>query len=626
MSSLCAVATFDGTDVDVDTIARMATAAPHLDDADVTGSWLGAGAALATASPPAHHSRTRPVTHGDLVCVADARLDNRRQLRALLGDVEAAGKESDASLIGRAYGRWGVRCTDHLLGDYAFVVWDTGRRQLFAARDAMGARTLYYRAEAHRILVATEAKQILADPDVPREPNERSLIADIAGLYALPSMSPFAGIDQLAPGHVLTADMGGARIMRHWDVDPHASIRFRDTADYAERLRELLTSAVADRLESAGRIGMFLSGGLDAISVASTAARALCDTRGSVADLHASSWAFSELPGDDERRVSEVVSDAHDFSVTAVPADDAWPLKDYPEHGPDLDDPFIWLYQPLIDRTLACAHRDGVQLMMTTDRGDEMVGNWVHDDLGLLLAGRLGALRTEHRAQGSPPLLGYVRSTLARPLVDKMWPPDLRPTLRNRLVDRGRPRRRRPPPWVPTDAARRVDLVGVMDAFTPTWDMRDPARRERYASVFHPDSLRVAQLRRRSFVHQGVEYADPWGDRRIAAYVCAIPQWQVQRHSRPKMLTQEAMRGIVPEPVRRRPSRSSPVGLFRRAFNERETATVHRLLDDSRAAAAGWLDAKAVRASFESYLRGEDQAHDFWHPLCVEMWLRKWWD
>lgn len=631
MINACGLVTFNGAAVSRHVTERMAAAAPHLVGVDGVSSWEGIGAAFSHATSAGYHDGTKqPVVVDDVVCVADARIDNRAELRADLGlALTADGHMSDALLIALAYRRWGGECAARLLGDFAMVVWDTQRRCLFSARDAMGSRPLYYRAEPGRVLVATGAGQILAAPGVSREPDEAALIADIAGLYALPSMTPFRGIDQLAPGHALTADADGYRVRRYWDIDPDQRIRHRHAADYAEDLRELLAAAVRDRIGDSKTVGMFLSGGLDATSVASTAAEILRTDRGSTDDLRAYSWAFDDLSDDDERRVSRIVSDAHGIAVTDVHGDDAWPLHSLTAHAPHLDDPFIWLYQPLVDRTLTAARQEDISVMLTTDRGDEMVGNWVYDDLGLLLAGRLPSIWADLRAFTEPRHLrprSYIRQRLARPLLETAWPPHVWPSLRRGVIDRGRVRVRRPPAWVPPNAARRVDLGDIMRSFAPTTTIRDHARRERYASVFHPDSLRIARLRQRTFARHGLTYADPWGDRRIAAFVCAIPQWRVQRHARPKLLTQEAMRGVVPEAARRSPSRASPVGLFRRAFNERETTTVHRLLDDSRAASAGWLDAEALRASFDSYLRGEDQQHDFWHPLCVEMWLRRWWD
>lgn len=621
--NICGAVSYDGAEVRHQIAAPMVERCTEdLHDAE-TRWWTADGAAFTATSYREPGAAGGPVVVGDLVCVADARIDNHDHIASALSTATGIAHDA-ATLIAHAYLRWGRACVDHLLGDYAFVVWDTAARRLYAARDAMGARTLFYRSVDRRhTIVATEARQLLAVPSVPRAPNPTALVADIAGLYALPSMTAFEGIDQLAPGCALQVDASGARSWRWYRIDPGRRVRLADQRSYAERLRELLASSVRARIGQERPTGMFLSGGIDGSAVAATAAQVTDSDLG----LRAYSWAFDEYD-DDERETSRLVGAACDIPVTDVPADDLWPLRDHANRPPDIDDPYTWLYQRLVDRTVSAAHDDGVGVMLTSDRGDEMTGNWVRDDLGLLLAGRVKPFVADvrHSTQRDG-LRSYVRQQLVRPALRTAWPPHALPGLRRMLEHRtGRRQGPRPAPWVTDDAVRRYGLLDVMAEADARAPIRDHARRERHASVFHLVSLRVAQLRRRSYARYGLTYADPWGDRRIAEFVCAVPQWRVQRPSRPKMLTRQAMRGVVPESARRHPARSAPVGLFRRAFNDREVSTVYALLDDSRAAAAGWLDPDAVRASYESYRRGEDQAHDFWHPLCVEMWLRAWWD
>ena len=69
-----------------------------------------------------------------LAVAADARLDDRDALCGALGVPPAArGGLADGDLIVRAWRRWGRDCPNHLLGDYAFAVWDAAKRTLFCA-------------------------------------------------------------------------------------------------------------------------------------------------------------------------------------------------------------------------------------------------------------------------------------------------------------------------------------------------------------------------------------------------------------------------------------------------------------------------------------------------------------
>jgi len=83
---------------------------------------------------------------GETWIVADCRVDARPTLIAKLkanGHKDVSGV-ADAELILRAYSTWGNECVQHLLGDFAFAIWDGPHRRLFCARDQMGVKPFYY--------------------------------------------------------------------------------------------------------------------------------------------------------------------------------------------------------------------------------------------------------------------------------------------------------------------------------------------------------------------------------------------------------------------------------------------------------------------------------------------------
>ena len=104
-----------------------------------------------------------------LVAVADARIDDRNTLCDTLGVPRTQRAQiADVELILRAFTQWGADCPRHLLGDYAFCVWDAAKRTLFCARDHIGARPFYYAAANGRFVFASAVEAVLAAPGVPR--------------------------------------------------------------------------------------------------------------------------------------------------------------------------------------------------------------------------------------------------------------------------------------------------------------------------------------------------------------------------------------------------------------------------------------------------------------------------
>jgi asparagine synthase (glutamine-hydrolysing) len=623
------VVTFDGAPVDVATARTMAAAAPYR-AVHGTRDWRGAGAAFVHQALHVTHEDPhdrQPLARAGLVCVADARLDNRDELLPILaargfvvGDPPSI---PDVELILGAYRCWGRACADRLLGDFAFVVWDTRSRQLFAARDPMGMRALYLRVEPRRrVLFATEAQQLLAAPGVPREIDELSLAANLSGPFVPPDRSSFRGIAQLPAGHATVIDAETWRTWRHWQPDP-SLLRVSDE-EAAAGYRDVLESAVRSRLRTLDPVGISLSGGLDSCSLTSMAGWLRQQGRGAAAGLHAYQWAFDELEGADERGVSGEVVRAYPIEGHAVLGDDCWPLCDYDRDAPDHDDPFRWPYEALQERTRHHARNDGVRVFLTGSRGDEVTGDWAFDELGLLRHGRGRAAFEDVRL-----LAEERRTTVPDALVRRL----VRPTLAHRFPILARPLRpgRRPPsrppwpPWIPEGFARRVGLGDVIAEATAVPSFDGLARSVRYDRIANAQSARLAAHAERAEARHGLVAADPFSDRRLVEFVLSLPAWQVQRRSAPKQLVRASLGGILPDPVRRGARKNIPVTLFDRGLRERGVEAATRLLTDPIAASHGWLDADVARAVLSQYQRTKKAPADPWWPLTTEWWLRRWW-
>src|SRR4029453_5412545 len=97
---------------------------------DGTGAWSGGPVALAHGAlwtTPESRGEPQPLASAACnVIVADARLDNRRDLLAALGlSGSAAGDVGERDFILRAYEGWGESCATKLIGDFAFAIWDS---------------------------------------------------------------------------------------------------------------------------------------------------------------------------------------------------------------------------------------------------------------------------------------------------------------------------------------------------------------------------------------------------------------------------------------------------------------------------------------------------------------------
>jgi asparagine synthase (glutamine-hydrolysing) len=126
------------------------------------------------------------------------------------------------------------------------------------------------------------------------------------------------------------------------------------------------------------------------------------------------------------------------------------------------------------------------------------------------------------------------------------------------------------------------------------------------------------------YAERGLGFADPWSDRRLAEFVIAAPAWVVQRLTQPKRLAREAMRGVMPETVRRAATKVDPSPLFRRTLEERGIALIEDLLSAPRMAELGFVDPAPLRQHYARIRAGEPAEATFWWALSLEMWLRRW--
>lgn len=215
----------------------------------------------------------------NLTVAADIRLDNRTELFQKL-EIPSAnrGGYGDGQLLLGAYQKWGEGCVEHLLGDFAFAVWDNNQRKIFLARDHLGRKPLFYYKDAEKFIFASEPKAILAVSGVDNRINKNKLgaLAFPRGELLFPEESWFENIFPLMPATSLTVDVWGNISKRtFWQPQIEKQLPFKREDEILEAFRELIFEAVKDRLRSKFPVTALLSGGLDSSAIVSIAAKVL---------------------------------------------------------------------------------------------------------------------------------------------------------------------------------------------------------------------------------------------------------------------------------------------------------------------------------------------------------------
>ena len=283
MSGFIAIVNTNGAPVDRPLLETLTTElrfkGPDRQQEWIDGS-VGLGHALFRTTDEAQYEYQPACMDGKFWITGSIRIDAREQLADKLGITKDTRlhQTPDAELALRAYCQWGEDCVNHLLGDFAFAIWDETKRQLFCARDRFGMRQLYYAQKGQSLIISNSLHVMLAHPAISRDLNARAiggflLFGDHNWLDK--SITAFADVNVVLPAHSLALRNGQLEFRQYWDLPVDTPLlNYRNEGDYIEHFRELFEIAVADRIRTS-KIVISMSGGMDSSAVAATAQKVI---------------------------------------------------------------------------------------------------------------------------------------------------------------------------------------------------------------------------------------------------------------------------------------------------------------------------------------------------------------
>jgi asparagine synthase (glutamine-hydrolysing) len=225
---------------------------------------------LATGAQPisADQGRFQLVVSGEFYGYEKIRAELQDRGRRLV-------TRSDSEIALHLYALNGPAALARLRGEFAFIIWDDERRELFAARDRFGVKPLFYAEHQGRLYLASEVKALLTCGITMRW--DVASFAEHLLVGHAPDRTLFATVRQVPPGCYLRAGDDGITVSRYWDLDypragelPSAPEAGAHLADVAAAVRE----SVQLRLRADVPVACHLSGGIDSSSVAAIAAEA----------------------------------------------------------------------------------------------------------------------------------------------------------------------------------------------------------------------------------------------------------------------------------------------------------------------------------------------------------------
>jgi asparagine synthase (glutamine-hydrolysing) len=572
----------------------------------------------------------------ELAITSDARIDNRDELIALLRiSAPSAGEVADSELILAAYSRWGERCVEKLIGDFAFAIWDRRKRSLFCARDPLGVKHFYYYYKPGELFVfASEVKALLSLPFVPRALDELSIAYHLLPVYDDKSGTPYRDILRMPGSHYLVVDRRGLRLEPAWSPDLSKELRMRADGEYAEAFREIFTESVRCRLRSAFPVGSMLSGGLDSSSISCAAANLLSSRGGGPLHTFSAIWPSiaATSPKIDERPFMEAVLSKFNFDAHFVHADEISPLHDWDKIYWHQDGPFSAPNIYMDWAIFKSARSQGARVLLGGTDGDSVVSYGYEDLETFARRGRWLRLYRESRA------LEKKMPRRAHRFNHLFWKMGLRPLVaatlgKYRRILTGRSRSASQSSGLPVYArnrpinpafARRIGLEDRLLELQKRGPREPTAREAHWGDVASGDWSYILETFEKAGAAHSLDLRYPFFDRRVIEFCLALPPGQKIQDGYTRSILRRAMSGILPPEVQWRVDKGNLSAGVTLKLLEYEKETLEEFVRRP-GTIEDYVELSSLQEIYRSYsaspLRKKDEAFSLMLALNLGFWL-----
>lgn len=214
----------------------------------------------------------QPMQFGEYVISYNGEIYNTTEVRQ---ELESFGYTFDTScdteVVLKAFHKWKEKSVEKLNGIFAYAILNVHDKSLFAARDRIGVKPLFYSKIGNVFAFASRINTLLCVPEI--EP-----VVNSDGLNEIFMLGPaktigkavYRDIEELPPAHWMIFKDNKLKIQEYWSLK--AKEHTDDITETLEHTHFLVKDAIQRQLVADVPVATFLSGGLDSSIISKVAA------------------------------------------------------------------------------------------------------------------------------------------------------------------------------------------------------------------------------------------------------------------------------------------------------------------------------------------------------------------
>ncbi|AXV38674.1 MAG: asparagine synthase (glutamine-hydrolyzing) [Methanobacterium sp. BRmetb2] len=626
MSAITGIFYRDGRKVDPDQMKKMNDRLSHRGK-DGSAIWcqgsVGLGHQMLWTTPESLHEKLP--FHDEkagLVITADARIDNRKELSQELS-IEDKEDVSDSYFILKSYEKWGEKCPEYLLGDFAFAIWDENEEKLFCARDHMGVKPFYYYLDDEMFVFGTEIKALFCVLEIPKKLNEIKIADYLLYMFNDKEITFYEDIYRIPNAYYMTIHSNKTILNRYWELDINKEIKFNSNEEYAAKFKEIFFEAVKCRLRSYSQIGSLLSGGLDSSSIVCTASEI---NKGKENNIVTFSAVFDEVPQCDERQYINEVLSKTSVESHFIYADQFSPLCNYKEFFWHFDQPFyapnLFMHWKLFEK----AHEKGINVILDGFDGDTTIlknNNYIVD---LAINMHFQTLYNELKVlskYSNKNLITLFTERIIGPLVPEFIKENLL-SKQNSLFSKWN--RNNKYEFLNNEF---LENFAIIERYHARYE--DKLKKANNYKKYHNFRLNsgsfqfILELVDSVSAAFNIEPRYPFFDKRLLEFCLALPDNQKHHLNWDRIILRESMDNILPSNIRWRLKKSNLGPNFERGLLLFEKNRILNLINDNELV-RNYADLNYLKETIE-YINTNNFDHvsliNIWKILTLNLWLKE---